>query len=258
MNKAALKAWLPWIAMGLIVCAYCALVWWQFGTDHGHRHGSSNAPVICIDPGHPSETNSARHHINGTCELEMNWVMALHLRDALKDLGVETVMTKKSCDEFVFNHTRAIIGNECGADLTIHLHCDAGPGRGFTVYYPDKQGTIEGKTGPSQDVIDASRSAAWLLHDGMSSPLQGWLHDRGIKGDSMTKIGHKRGTLTTSAFSLVPTLTVEMCFLTNKHDACFIESQQGQRRLTHALASGVVRYLLSRGYVQKDGKLIRK
>ena len=244
--------------MGLVVCACCVVAWLQFSKVTGHKHKRSNAPVVCIDAGHPSETNSARHHVNGTTELEMNWVMAQHLRDALKELGVETVMTKKSCDEFVFNHTRAIIGNECGADLTIHLHCDAGPGRGYTVYYPNKQGTIEGKTGPSQDVIDGSRSAAWLLHDGMSAPLQGLLHDRGIKGDSWTKIGRKKGTLTTSAFSTVPTLTVEMCFLTNKHDASFIRSDHGQERLTHALASGVAEYLLSKGYVQRDGKLVRK
>lgn len=244
--------------MGLIILACCVVAWRQFARVHRPGHKCSTRPIVCIDAGHPSETNSARHHVNGTCELEMNWRMSTRLSAALKEWGIDTVMTKKFCDELVFNRMRAAIANKCGADLAVHLHCDAGPGRGYTIYYPNKQGTIEGKTGPSQEVIDASRSAAYLVHDGMSSPLMGWLHDRGIKGDSLTKIGRKRGTLTTSAFSEVPTLTVEMCFLTNRHDASFIKSEQGQQRLTHALASGVVEYLLSRGFVEKDGKVVRR
>lgn len=257
MNRAALKALLPWIVMGLIVCACSVVVWRQFAGLRKHHHARKTHPIVCIDPGHPSETNSARHPENGTTELEMNWEMAQRLATTLQERGIDTVLTKKTCDDFIRNRVRAFIANDCGADLALHLHCDAGPGRGYTVYFPNKQGTIEGKTGPTQDVIDSSRSAAYLLHDGMAGPLKGWLHDRGIKGDSMTKIGRAKGTLTTSAFSEVPTLTVEMCFLTNRHDAEFIKSQHGQQRMADALSAGVVKYLLTMGYVDRDGKLVR-
>ena len=147
-------------------------------------------------------------------------------------------MTKKSRDEFVRNHIRAIIANDAEADLAVHLHCDAGPGRGFTIYFPNRQGTIEGKTGPAPEIIDMSRRAAWLLHSGMAGPLSGYVHDRGIRGDSDTKIGRSAGTLCVSAFSEVPTVTVEMVFLTNRHDAEFIESQHGQQRMTGCACGG--------------------
>lgn len=258
MNTERLKAWLPWITMAVILIGCGGVVWYHFAALlRLHAKPIKTCPVICIDPGHPSETNSARHWEHGTNELEMNWVMAGRLRDELARYGIEVVMTKKSRDEFVRNRQRALIANDADADLSLHLHCDAGPGRGYTVYFPNKRGTIEGKSGPSDKVIDESRKAAWLLHSGMNGPLSGWVHDRGIKGDSVTKIGRSRGTLTVSAFSEVPTLTVEMVFLTNWHDADFIKSQGGQKRMTEALATGVVHYLLSSGYVRKNGKLIR-
>ena len=241
----------------LIICG--GVAWYHFAVMLGrHKPHAKTCPVVCIDPGHPSETNSARHWVHGTNELEMNWRMANRLRDALKTQGIEVVLTKKSRDEFVRNRLRALVANNAQADLTVHLHCDAGPGRGYTIYFPNRQGTLEGKTGPSDAIIDESRRAAWLLHAGMVSRLQSLIHDRGIKGDSMTKIGRSRGTLTVSAFSEVPTVTVEMVFLTNRRDAEFIKSQHGQARMTDALAAGVRNYLLADGFRCKDGKLITR
>jgi len=252
------KTWLPWIVMGLIICACGVIVWlqWTALLRHKHRHGRTR-PIVCIDAGHPSETNSARRIVNGTCELEINWEMAGRLADELRSRGVEVVMTKKSRDELVLNHVRAFIANDCGADLAIHLHCDAGPGRGYTIYYPNREGTIEGYTGPPRDVIDSSRRLAYLLHSGMADMLAGSLHDRGVKGDDHTKIGRSKGTLTTSCFSEVPTVTVEMCFLTNRHDADFIKSPAGQAKLTRALANGIATYLLATNCREKSGKLAR-
>ena len=256
MNRSVLKTVLPWVAMGLAICACAFVVWLQ--VSKLMRKRARACPVVCIDPGHPSETNSARTVQNGTTELKMNWEMAGKLADALRSKGIETVLTRKSRDEFVRNHTRAAIANDCQADLSLHLHCDAGPGRGYTIYYPNKQGTLEGRTGPPPRIIESSRHAAYLLHGGMASKLRGWLHDRGVRGDDRTKIGRATGTLTVSAFSEVPTVTVEMCFLSNRRDADFIKSQGGQAMMARALANGVVGYLLANGYSNKSGKLVPK
>jgi N-acetylmuramoyl-L-alanine amidase len=242
--------------MGLVIAACGVIIWLQVSALLHKRAHAKTRPVVCIDAGHPSETNSARILQHGTYELEMNWVMAGKLRDALEAKGIEVVMTKRSRDQFVQNHTRAFIANECEADLAVHLHCDAGPGRGYTIYYPNRQGNLEGYTGPAQEVIDSSRRAAYTLHSGMSAILTGSLHDRGVKGDDKTKIGRSQGTLTTSCFSEVPTVTIEMCFLNNLHDNRFIQSPAGQSRLTRALANGIAAYLLANGYVQKSGRLI--
>jgi N-acetylmuramoyl-L-alanine amidase len=256
MNRAAIKALLPWLTMVLIIWVCVAVVWLRVGQMRRHTHPHKSCPIVCIDPGHPSETNSAMHEENGTTELRMNWEMAGNLAAALASKGITTVLTKKTCDQFTSNRERAMIANDCRADLAVHLHCDAGPGKGYTIYFPNRQGTIDAMTGPPQSVIDGSRRAAYLMHSGMAGPLSGLVHDRGVKGDDKTKIGRKYGTLTTSAFSEVPTITVEMVFLTNSHDADFIKSRGGQSKMTDALAAGVVMYLEANGYVERDGKLI--
>ena len=143
------------------------------------------------------------------------------------------------------NPERAGVANEAGAVLMIRLHCDAGPNNGFTVYYPNRQGESLGVIGPAQDVIEESRSAALLVHSGMSEILHDVLKDRGVMGESRTKVGRMQGALTGSVFSEVPVVTVEMVFLTNRSDAEFIKDEGGQDLMAHALANGIMAYVQS-------------
>lgn len=213
------------------------------------RHAPMRRPgeaqvVVCIDPGHPSETNSARRILNGTSELYINWVVALKLQSILAQDGrVRAVLTKNSMDQFVSNRDRAVTANNAKASLSIHLHCDAGPNHGFTIYYPDRQGEADGRYGPMREIRIASQEAAAKVHDGMREVLGEALKDRGVKGESFTKIGRKYGGLTTSIWSDVPTITVEMVFLNSRYDARFIKSEKGQQRMANALALGIRRYL---------------
>lgn len=209
--------------------------------------------VVCIDPGHPSETNSGRFPQNGTSELEMNWAVATRLEAVLNhDKRFRAFKVRKSRDEVMRNRQRALIANAAKADLAIHIHCDAGPSHGYTIYYPDRVGRAEGQKGPSQQVLVSSRQAAFAVHEGMEKDLVGVLRDRGVKNENFTKIGHAIGALTTSVFSEVPTITVEMVFLNDVHDANFIKSQSGQEKMAQALADGIAIYL--RPELRKLGK----
>lgn len=198
--------------------------------------------TICIDPGHPSETGAGTCGPSGVSENRMNWQVALKLRDELVAAGATVVLTKQSEDEHVTNRRRAEIANAARADIMIRLHCDAASGRGFAIYYPDRQGTKCGVTGPSPSVIAASRAAATPFYQGMSEVLTGVLPGRGVHGDSATYVGGRQGALTGSIFSQVPTLTVEMVILTNAQDEAFIKSAAGQARMVAALRAGLERY----------------
>jgi len=44
-------------------------------------------PVVCIDPGHPSEVNSGMTVQNGTTETHIDWVVA----QQLQKLGIQRV-----------------------------------------------------------------------------------------------------------------------------------------------------------------------
>jgi len=198
--------------------------------------------TICIDPGHPSETSAGCKGPTGVTENHINWVIALKLKDVLVARGASVVLTKSAENEKVTNRQRAAIANAANAAIMIRLHCDAASRSGFSLYYPDRQGTKYGHTGPSAEVQAASRIAANALHTGMKSVLAGILPSRGIHGDSATYVGSRQGALTGSIFSQVPTVTIEMCVLTVASDERFINSAGGQETMVKALAAGLETY----------------
>jgi N-acetylmuramoyl-L-alanine amidase len=199
--------------------------------------------TICIDPGHPSEINSGRTIQNGVTELAMNWEVSLKLAQILEEKHhIQVIKTREDREEMTTNRRRAMIANEADAILFLRLHCDTGAGTGFTLYYPDGQGTKEGKTGPPLDLIEESHIAAKAVHEGMTELLSGVLADNGIRGESMTYIGGRQGALTGSIFAEVPAVTVEMVFLSNRDDAAFISSEEGQELMARALSNGIVNY----------------
>jgi len=203
--------------------------------------------IICVDPGHPSETNPGRAVQNGTTELDINWQVAQQLKAELKKHGITVIMTRDQKDKTVTNRERAEIANKSGAALFLRLHCDTQSGRatrrGYTLYHPDAQGAKYGVTGPPRHIITHSKDSADAIHTGMQRVLDAALPDNGIKGESKTYIGAKQGALTGSIFAQVPAVTVEMVYLSHADDAAFIKSSRGQGLMARSLCAGVVEFL---------------
>jgi N-acetylmuramoyl-L-alanine amidase len=201
--------------------------------------------IVCIDPGHPSET-AAGAVANGLRENRLNWQVAQRLARRLEALQIPFVMTKTHENERVTNRRRAEIAN--GANryrtpcaLFIRLHCDVGSGRGFGWYYPDRAARKGGVTGPSREVQGLSRAAAITLNNAMIPVLRGYLASNPVKTDAATGVGGRQGgVLTGSIFARVPTALIEMCFINQKRDARFIASAAGQERMALALSQGIV------------------
>ncbi len=199
--------------------------------------------VVCVDPGHASETSQGTTSRDGRLtELHVNWVVAQRLITLLKADGATVVTTKIRESQVVTNRRRAEIANAAHANVFLRLHCDSGEQSGLATYYPDRQGTRFGVTGPSLSVVKASLIAASVFQPAVIAALHGDLRDAGIKGDSKTGVGSKQGALTGSIFSHVPALTVEMCVLTNAHDYRFIRTNAGQEEMARALLAGVEAY----------------
>lgn len=233
-----------WIVLVVALAAAGMTHVWMMHLLRQVRYLRPKSVVVCIDPGHPSETNSGEIIQNGTNEMTINWQVAIELQSVLQeDDRIEVVKTREKQNELTLNHIRAVIANNAGAAIAVHLHCDSGPNHGFTIYYPDRQGRAEGMTGPSEEVLSSSAKAAESVHKGMADILEGVLKDRGIKGEKFTRIGNANGALTTSIFSEVPTITIEMVFLNNRYDARFIKSPEGQKKMAKALARGIKEYI---------------
>ncbi len=195
---------------------------------------------VCIDPGHPSENSDGRSLSHGLREVTVVWQVSLLLRQQLERAGVRVSMTKQREEQFVTNRDRAHIASAVGADLLLRLQADAGSGTGFTVYYPRRQGHARGVRGPSPSVLKATAGAARLFYPAFSAALKGRLKNNGLRGDDQTLIGRRQGALTGSVFSEVPTLLVEMVYLTNPRDAAWIRQPQNKERMAAALAKGIL------------------
>jgi N-acetylmuramoyl-L-alanine amidase len=199
-------------------------------------------PTVVIDPGHPSEVSSGAKPHNGTTEVHVAWVVARRLATLLRANGYTIVLTKPSEGTKVTNAERARIGNDASAAIVVRLHCDDGADSGFAIYHADRQGRVQGHTGPSEAVIRASAAAAESLHVSMSRALEGKLHDGGVRPDVRTGVGEEQGALTGSILSRVPVVLIEMVSLTNAHDAAFIKSPAGISLMAQAIANGIGRY----------------
>jgi N-acetylmuramoyl-L-alanine amidase len=191
--------------------------------------------TICIDPGHPSEVSQGTAG-RVVSEVHVAWVVAKKLEAILIAKGVHVVLTKKSEFQMVRNKDRALIANRCHADLMVRLHCDAANGSGFTTYYPDRQGTQHGVTGPAKSVLASTAPVAKRFHAVLRQDLGGFLKDNGLKSDVDTAVGSRYGALIASIYSTVPVVLVEMCVLTNRHDEDLVRSAKGQDRLAQGLA----------------------
>ena len=200
--------------------------------------------IVCIDPGHPSET-AAGAEANGLSENRLNWQVALRLKRRLDAMGIKNVLTKSRENQLVTNRRRAEIANGANAYRTpcamfIRLHCDVGGGNGFGWYYPDRAGRKAGVTGPPLAVQQWSRALAQTMNNAMIPVLRGHLKSNPIKTDAATGVGGRQGgVLTGSIFSQVPTALIEMCFINNKRDARFIASVAGQEKMAQALTAGI-------------------
>lgn len=194
--------------------------------------------LVCIDPGHSRVTVGASGR--RSAEYRVVWQVALKLKRALEQRGIQVLLTKQSADADLSNEDRAETANRARANLFLRLHCDAGPKTGTATYYPDRQGVKNGVRGPGATVIAASRKCAYRFHSAMIAALRGALKDQGVRTDRQTYIGGRQGgALTGSIYSHVPVLLVEMCVITNPRDEAFIASRQGQERMAQALAAGV-------------------
>jgi N-acetylmuramoyl-L-alanine amidase len=202
--------------------------------------------VVCVDPGHPSETSDGAAS-GGLSENRLNWQVGVRLKQKLLARGISVQMTKSRENQRVTNRQRADIANAARSDLFIRLHCDEGGGRGFAWYYPNRSGRKGGVTGPPPRVQIASREAAQMMNSAMIPVLRGSLASNPIKTDAATFVGGKQGgVLTGSIFSRVPTALIEMCFINKRSDARFIASAAGQDKMAEALAVGIETYLRNR------------
>ena len=198
---------------------------------------------IGIDPGHQAHGNSAQEAVapgssetkakvssgtygrfTGVPEYEVNLDVSLQLRDALEALGCEVYMTRETNDVDISNQERAIMMNELGVDLVLRIHCN-----GSTNKSAQGIGLYIRKTGTN---ADACMRAAEAL-------LPAMVEATGAESDGI----FRRDTYTGLNWSEVPSILVEMGFMTNEEEDHKLNDPAYQQLLVQGMVEGICDYM---------------
>ena len=185
--------------------------------------------IICIDPGHGGTDVGAIGRLGGKEIYEKNITLsiALPLRDMLTSAGAKVVMTR-STDKDVYGpwadadpelQARCDVANEAHADAFISIHIDSfsnGSVDGTTAYYNAKS---------SKDLL-----LAQMMHQATMSGLA--IPDRGVKSNDFY----------VNVNTTMPSVLMEMGFITNPHRLQMFTSTWGPKTIAKSLFNGLVNY----------------
>ena len=185
--------------------------------------------IICIDPGHGGTDVGAIGHIGGKDVYEKNITLsiALPLRDMLTSAGAKVVMTRDT-DKDVYGpwadadpelQARCDIANEAHADAFVSIHIDSFSNSsvdGTTAYYNAKS---------SKDLL-----LAQVMHQATMNSLS--IPDRGVKSNDFY----------VNVYTTMPSVLMEMGFITNDHRVKMLTSSWGPRGIAQSLFNGLVNY----------------
>lgn len=188
--------------------------------------GGIKGKKITIDPGHGGSDPGAIGK-NGTTEKESNLKIAMKLRDYLSEKGAIVSMTRTSdVDVYGVSATdaqelqaRVDVAENNAADLFVSLHCNASTNRdvsGMTTYYYPKT---------NYDKVIAKA-----------------VQDRLIKNFGLDDLGIRQASFYVNKRSSMPSVLVEMAFLSNVKEEKLLRSNWFQTKMANTIAEGIEDY----------------
>lgn len=217
-------------------------------------------PLIVIDPGHGG-VDPGTHASNGRVEKDLTLAIARQLASRLESSGHYRVVLTRSRDVFVPLQGRVKIARDANADLFISLHADSVRDRsirGATVYTLSDRATdreaaelaesenradeLAGLPGAGSDNtladILTAMSYRASVNGGrdLSDILVNNLRDVGIMLNNQPQ--RSAGFAVLKAPD-IPSVLIEMGYLTSRSDAELMASTAHQRKLAGAIATAV-------------------
>jgi|GEM_PF-1471044 len=213
---------------------------------------------IVIDPGHGGKDPGAIG-LDGVAEKDIVLGVARRLADKLKALGIDVVLTRKD-DRFIPLEERTAIANAESADLFISLHVNASPNpeaRGVETYYLDnttdeaalrmaarENGIARDKISDLQFIL-SDMVQNLKLEDSitLAHRLQGSVVTQvGGRYGEVRDLGVKKAQFYVLVGARMPSVLVEMFFVTNRVEARALATDEYQQALAEALFDGIKKY----------------
>jgi len=214
---------------------------------------------IVLDPGHGGKDPGAIGS-TGIAEKDVVLAVAKKLARRLKtELGVQVVLTR-SDDRFVPLEDRTALANNEAADLFISLHVNASPNeeaRGIETYYLDnttdeaavrlaarENGTSRRNISDLQFIL-SDMTQNMKLEDSitLAHRLQGALIGGMSKVSAEVKdLGVKKALFHVLVGARMPSVLVEMLFITNRGEANMMSQESNQDALVESLFEGIQKF----------------
>ena len=208
---------------------------------------SATGLVVCIDPGHQATGNNGQEPVGpGASETKAKvtggaagavtrqaehalvLTLSLKIKERLERYGVTVVMTRSSANVDISNAQRAAVANEARADLFLRVHADSNTNAavtGVSTLYPAGNSWVE-------PIREESLRAAGIIHNQMLASTGAT--NRGVVA---------RSDLSGFNYAQVPSVLVEVGFLSNPNEDEQLATASYQDDLADGIARGVLEYL---------------
>ena len=215
---------------------------------------------IVIDPGHGGKDPGAQGYLKGVVEKNVTLEISRRLaRKIRKKLGCEVILTRNG-DYYLSLKERIAIANRNNADLFISIHTNAHTkmaSRGIATYSLDLANDMDAISVAARENATSARNISNIediLSDLMNSAKQegsnrlaGYVQEVMIKnlkrryGEVKNK-GVKQAPFYVLTGSKMPSILVEVAFITNPKECRRLNTASYQEDVAHAIAKGIQHY----------------
>ncbi len=227
--------------------------------EKGKQLPVSGIRKIVLDPGHGGKDPGAIG-VGGIAEKDIVLAVAKKLERKLKqEMGVEVVLTRRD-DRFIPLEDRTAIANAEGADLFVSLHMNASPNgeaKGLETYYLDNTNDEGSLRLAARENVTSRRNVSdlqFILSDMTqnmkledSITLAHHLQHSLVDGMStrladVKDLGVKKALFYVLVGARMPSVLVEMFFITNKTEGRAMSQETYQNAVVDALYDGILKY----------------
>ena len=221
--------------------------------------------VVVLDAGHGGHDSGNTG--NGFLEKKIALQTSIQIGDYIKSNSNIKVIYTRTKDRFVKLSERAAIANRSDADLFISIHCDA-----FTSPKVYGAGTFVLGLHRNADNLRIAQkeNSVIFLEENYQSNYEGFDPNNPesvislvlmqetyleqsieaantIQKSFVTNLSRKDRTVKQAGFQVLretymPSVLVELGFLTNKKEGTYLNSKRGQKEMSETIAKGIINY----------------
>ena len=248
------------LASLLVLLLTCAL----FASFSVIKNDTQKPFIVVLDAGHGGKDSG--NIGNGFVEKDIVLDVTLQIGKILEKVpGIKVVYTRKT-DVLIDLYRRGPIANEVDADIFVSIHCDAFTNQAYGVgtfvmgvdksgknlntakkeneviflednyeeryagFDPNRPESLIGLTLMQEEYLDQSITLAGLIQSNIVNNLK--RKDRSVRSAPFWVL-HS---------SYMPSVLVELGFLTNKKEGPYVNSKKGRRELATQVANGILMY----------------